>query len=167
MAKRRRRRKQVKLKIRSETVQSIVALFLIAVGLLIVVSFSGQGQLLTRINAYLSMRLGASLLLLPFVFLSAGIVLFSTKWAWSKPHVFLGTLLIFLGTIGFFQTGTIGADTYRNVSILVAPAGAYILFLVLLISGLLIMTQFSIAEVVELTLGIGSKKILLIKTPKK
>lgn len=161
MAKKRRsRHKTIKLKLRAATVQSVVAVILMAVGMLMIVSFSGQGAWLQRIHGALTEKLGASLLLLPFVFISGGIILLRTKWAWSKPHVFLGTLLLFAGSVGFFQTGEIGISTHRNVSSLIAPAGAYIFFLVMLVAGLLIMTQFSMGEVLELTLGLrrGKKK---------
>jgi DNA segregation ATPase FtsK/SpoIIIE, S-DNA-T family len=158
MAKRRRKKKPVKLKIRTETLQSIVAILLMALGLLIIVSFSGQGELLASINLVLSEKFGASLLLLPFVFLSAGLVLFQTKWAWSKPNVLLGTMMLMIGAMGLFKTGQIGNQFFENMSQLIAKPGAFIFFGAILISGALVMTQFSIAEVLELGMNVGKKK---------
>lgn len=163
MAKRRRKRKPVKLKIRTETLQSVVAILLSAIGLLIIVSFSGQGELLIKINNFLSIKFGASLLLLPFVFLSAGLVLFQTKWAWSKPHVLLGTLMMLIGSMGLFKTGQIGTQFFTNIGQLVSGSGSYIMFGALMISGALVMTQFSMVEVIELGLGLGKKRPKLSK----
>jgi len=165
MANKRRRRKHkpVKLKIRTETLQSVVAIVLSAIGLLIIVSFSGQGELLVQVNNFLSVKFGASLLLLPFVFLSAGLVLFQTKWAWSKPHVLLGTLMMLIGSMGLFRTGQIGTQFFSNIGQLVSGSGSYILFGALMISGALVMTQFSIAEVIDLSLGISKKRLKLGK----
>ncbi len=146
---RRRKKKPLKLKVRTETLHSVVAVVLISLGLLVIVSLTGQGTMLTAINNYLTIELGASLLFLPFVFISAGMVMFRTKWMWSKPHVLLGTLLILLGWLGFFQTGKVGLDTFTNLSNLISPVGAYIVFFTITLIGILIISQTSIDEVVD------------------
>lgn len=149
MAKRRKRKKPLKLKIRPETLHSIVASIFVLLGILIIVSFSGQGELLTKINKFLSLKLGLSMLFLPFVAISAGMVLFRSKWAWSKPNVLLGTLLLMLGTLGFLQTGSVGLETFNNLSRLVTSAGAYAVFGTIFFIGALIITQLSIDELFE------------------
>jgi DNA segregation ATPase FtsK/SpoIIIE, S-DNA-T family len=146
---RRRKNSPLKLKLRPETVHSSIAVVLIALGLLVIVSFSGQGKLLTLLNEFLAVKIGASVLILPFILIAAGLTLFRTKWAWSKPNVLLGTLLIFLGSLGAFKTGEIGANIFKNLSPLITTAGAYIVFGGLLIIGALVVTQFSMAEVLE------------------
>lgn len=145
-----RRRKPLKIKIRPETLHSVVALILFALGILVIVSFTGQGEVLLLVNRYLAQKLGIALLFLPFVFISAGLVMMRTKWAWSKPHVLLGTLLLMGGTLGIAKTGSIGQQTFTNLALLVSSAGAMALFVTCFLIGLLILTQFSIAEVLEL-----------------
>jgi len=146
---RRRKKKPLKLKVRMETMHSVMAVVLIAFGLLVIVSITGQGTLLANINGYLTAQLGASLLFLPFVFISAGMVMFRTKWMWSKPHVLLGTILIMIGWLGFFRTGRIGDDTFTNLTNLISSTGAYIVFFTTTMIGVLIISQTSIDEVVE------------------
>ncbi len=147
---RKRKRKPLKLKIRTETIHSVVAVILVSLGLLVIISLTGQGALLAAINNYLSIKFGSSLLFLPFVFISSGMVMFQTKWMWSKPHVLLGTLLIMLGWIGFFKTGDIGVETFSNLSKLISSVGSYIVFCSLAVIGSLIITQLSIHEIAEL-----------------
>lgn len=146
---RRKKFKPLKLDIRPETAMSIAAVVLILLGLLVLVSFTGQGQFLRFINDLLTRKLGASALFLPFLGIAAGLVLFRTKWAWSKPHTLLGGLLTFLAFLGVFKTGEIGHQTFANVAQLLSTPGTYILFLAIGISGCLVMTQLSWSEVVE------------------
>lgn len=147
---RKRKRSPLKLKIRTETIHSIIAVILVAIGFLVIISLTGQGKLLTVINNYLSAKFGSSMLFLPFVFISSGMVMFRTKWMWSKPHVLLGTMLIMLGWLGFLRTGEIGANTFVNLSTLISPMGAYVVFFSLAVIGILIISQLSIHEVADL-----------------
>lgn len=155
---RKKKFKPLKLNLRQETVHSVVAVILISLGLLVIVSLSGQGAILAGINNFLTVKLGASLFFLPFVFISSGMVMFRTKWMWSKPHVLLGTVLLMFGFMGFFKTGDMGFNTFANVARLVTPAGAYVAFLSLLSIGVLIITQSSIHEIVELINKLKPKK---------
>ena len=59
---RRRKRRTPKLDIKPETIHSIVAVVLIAMGILVIVSFSGQGELLRWINDKLAVLLGIAML---------------------------------------------------------------------------------------------------------
>lgn len=147
---RKKKFKPLKLNIRTETLHSVVAVILISLGLLVIVSLSGQGKILAAINAFLTFKLGASLLFLPFVFISSGMVMFRTKWLWSKPHVLLGTVLLMLGFLGVFRTGEVGENTFANTAQLISPAGSYVIFFSILCIGALIITQLSIHEIVEL-----------------
>ena len=151
MAKRKRKkRKAIRLKMRTDTTYSIVAVILILLGILVVVSFSGQGELLSWLNNILSVKLGLSMLFLPFVFISAGLVMLRSKHAWSKPTILLGTILLMLGVMGLSKSGEIGANIFSNFAELITPAGTYFFFAAFTISGFLIMSQSSLAELIDL-----------------
>ncbi|HCC84189.1 MAG TPA: DNA translocase FtsK [Candidatus Pacebacteria bacterium] len=128
-------------------------------------SFTGQGQVLKVINGFLIQKIGLAALFLPFLSMASGLVLFRTKWAWSKPHVLLGGVLLFLSLLGLFQTGEIGVQTFYNLAQLLSIPGTYGLFAAIGVSGGLILTQLSWKEVVETTenwrrnnLNLGTKK---------
>ncbi|MBP9819621.1 DNA translocase FtsK [Candidatus Woesebacteria bacterium] len=146
---RRKKRLPLKLTVLPETLQSIVAVLFIVAGLLVIISFSGQGDILQRVNSALIVRLGLSLLILPFTLIAAGLMLFRAQWAWSKPHVLLGTVLIFFGVLAGGRTGSVGEQTFRNAATLLTPYGSYLVFWAIALSGFLIMTQLSIAEILE------------------
>jgi len=147
--KKRKSKKPVVLKIKKETTNTISGVVLIILGLLVAVSFTGQGVLLSQINQFLIDYLGLSILFLPFVFISSGLVMFQSKWKWSKPHVLLGVILIMVGSIGILKTGDIGQNTFFNLAQLLSPSGAYVVFFGILLIGLLIMLQLSFAEILD------------------
>jgi S-DNA-T family DNA segregation ATPase FtsK/SpoIIIE len=151
---RKKKGKPLKLHIRTETMLSLAAVVLIILGVLVMVSFSGQGVVLATINQYLTQELGISMLFLPFVFISAGMVLFQTEWAWTKPHVLLGTILVMTGILGMFKSGEIGLRTFTNLAQLISPYGAMTVFLGFLIAGVFIMLQLSIAEILQFFAGL-------------
>jgi len=161
--KKRKKRKAIRLKMRTDTTYSIVAMVLILLGLLVVVSFSGQGKLLSWFNDILSVKLGLSMLFLPFVFISAGLVMLRSKHAWSKPTILLGTILLMIGVMGVSKSGEIGANIFANFAELITPTGTYFFFAAFAISGFLIMSQSSLAELIELI----SKPLLRDKDKKK
>lgn len=138
------------LSIRTETIHSIVAVLFILLGLLVIVSFTGQGKLLAQLNQFLVFYVGLSVLLLPFIFIAAGLVMFRTKWTWSQPHVLLGSVLVMFGAMGLLHTGEIGIRTHENMSNLLTPVGSAVLFASILFSGGLIISQLSIGEILEL-----------------
>lgn len=147
--KRRRRKNDLKLKIKPATLYSVVAVVLITLGLLIMLSFSGQGVLLQQLNNYLILKFGFALLILPFVFISAGLVMLQTKWAVSKPPVLLGAIILFFATAGLFRQGEVGEQTFSNISKLITPIGGIFLFLAAFVVAFLIMLQLSIPELLE------------------
>lgn len=146
---RRKKHLPLKLHVKPETLYSLVAILLIACGILVIVSFSGQGMILSMLNSWLIQYFGLATLFLPFIFVSSGLVMFQTKWAWSKPHVLLGALLITFGVMGLLQSGEIGQHTFENLSKLVTPAGSVVIFISILIGGLLILSQLSFVEIFE------------------
>lgn len=147
---RRKKRKLPRLKLRQETIYSIVAILLIAIGILVMLSFTGQGKVLLLVNKYLIDKVGLGTLFLPFVFISSGLIMFQTKWAWSKPHVLLGTLFLMGGVVGFTKSGSIGLQTFNRLALLITVGGSYLLFLTFIVAGALIISQFSVGELLEL-----------------
>lgn len=157
--KRRKKKSDLVLKIKPETSHTLSGLVLILLGLLVAISFTGQGAWLTMINGFLIERLGLSMLFLPLVFISSGLVMFKSKWRWSKPHVLLGVVLMMLGTMGVLKTGQIGENTFQNLSKLLSATGSYLVFSGVLLSGILIMLQLSFDEIVEAIAKMKEKRI--------
>jgi S-DNA-T family DNA segregation ATPase FtsK/SpoIIIE len=146
-SKKRKKRQAIRLKMRTDTSYSVVAVLLILLGLLVVISFTGQGQLLVFINDFLSLKFGLSMFFLPFVFISAGLVMLRSKHAWSKPTILLGTILSMLGTMGLTKSGQIGFNVFHNFARLLTESGSYAFFLAVVLIGVLILSQSSLLEI--------------------
>lgn len=146
MGRKRGRRRALKLKLKRETIMSLVSFAFIGFGILIAVSFAGQGAWLKSTHAYISSNFGAATLILPFLFISAGLMLTQLKWFIAKPNVFLGAVLIFLGLLGLLKTGSTGHMIFANLSALISPIGSTIMLFIVLLSGIIVMTESSLAE---------------------
>lgn len=161
MAKKRKRKTKknaIKLKVKADTASSIVAILLFMMAVLVIISFTGQGAVLQAVNSYLQMKIGLGVLFLPFVFVSSGLVMLQTKFAWSKPNVLLGTILMMLGTVGLIKAGEIGEKSFSNLAQLVSVPGAIVFFSTILVIGILILTQLSIKEVFALLARLKPEK---------
>lgn len=147
MARRGRKKSPFKLKLRLETVYSLGSLIFFAVAGLIIVSFSGQGQSLQAVNDVLRSQFGSASLLLPFVFISAGMVLTGAKWSFAKPQVLLGSFLFFLSYMAIFTTGEAGQALFTNFADLIHPLGTRLVFTLVGIAGFMIFSDTSIREI--------------------
>ncbi len=145
---RRKKNKPIKLKIEANTLHSILAVFFMLLGLLIAVSFTGQGEILQQLYSFLSLKLGLGMLFLPLIFISWGLVMLQAKWKWSEPNMLLGLLIFAMAFSIAFQTGEIGEQTYANIARLLNPIGTYITAIGLMIVAVLIAFQASLTELV-------------------
>lgn len=145
----RRRRRNLKLKVKHDTMVSVLAMAFILSGVLMLLSFTNRGVWLQTIHSWLQVWFGMALLLLPFVLIAAGLVLFGTKWRWSQPHTLLGGVIIFIGGMGLLRSGEIGQAIFGNVTHLISLPGSIFFFTMVVISGILILTELSVREIAE------------------
>jgi len=157
---RRRKKKQLKIKIKSETIQSVVAIISFALSVLVILSFTGNGAFLGAVNNYLVAKIGLGTLFLPFVLLSSGFVFLHVDWEWAKPNVLLGTLLLMIGTVGLTQSGELGAAVFANLSYLISSPGTVVVFTTLITIGVFIVAQLSITELIEVIQKLMEKRRL-------
>lgn len=134
------------MNIKKETLHSLASLTLIFIGLLIIISFAGQGAWLQQIRAKLTEMFGLATLVVPYLFISAGLMLTKLNWRFTKPNVFLGAVLLFLSLLGLAKTGATGGEMFQNVAVLIQPIGAYLLFFGVGLAGILIITESSLDD---------------------
>lgn len=142
-----RRSKPFALSLKKETVNSILAVIIIGIGGLISVSFSRQGVVLDKIYTLGSQLLGWPFILLPFIFVSGGLLLTKVKWGIASPHVFLGSLITLLSLTGFTRAGSVGTQLFLSVASLITSAGAILFYILGLIIGLLILFETSLEDI--------------------
>jgi len=155
---RRKKRKPLRMKMRADTSYSIIAVLLIMFGVLVLLSFTGQGQWLVVLNDFLAIKLGISMIFMPFVFIAAGLVMIRSKHAWSKPTILLGVILMMLGAMGVLRSGEIGVNIFENLSRLIGVGGSYVTFISITLIGFLILSQSSLTDLFKLLAKITARQ---------
>jgi len=147
MGRRGRKRSPFKIKLRAETVYSLGSLIFFAVACLLMISFSGQGESLQAINEVLRESFGFASLVLPFLFISGGMVLTGAKWSFAKPQVLLGSFLFFLSVMTLGKSGGVGLAMFSNFADLIEPLGVNITFVLIGMAGFMILSDTSLKEI--------------------
>lgn len=151
MAKRGRkkgiRKEPFKLKLKKETVYSISSTILLVIGSLIIVSFAQQGSLLIFINKILLKFCGWATIFLPFLFISAGLMLTKLSWKITKPNILLGGILIFISSAGLSKAGLIGKQIWLSLSSLITSFGSFLILLGSSFIGFIVLFETSLEDV--------------------
>jgi len=142
-----RRRAPFKVKLHKDTLYSVVSVLLLTAAGLIIISFSGQGTFLVVVNSLLSRSFGAATLLIPFLLISAGLMLTQLKWRVARPNVFLGAVLLFIAVLGLGRTGVVGQEIFANLEALVRPIGSWLLLLGTGFIGFMVLTETPLDEI--------------------
>ncbi len=141
-----RRKSPYKLKLKRDTLLSLASLFLWSIAGLIIVSFSGQGTILQKIQIQLQHTFGFATLLIPFLFISGGLMISQVNFKFARPNAFIGGIILFIGILGLFHGGTSGSQIYGNLAVMIHPIGATLLLFAIALAGFLIMNETAIAE---------------------
>lgn len=145
-----RRSKPYKLNLKKDTMNSILAIALMGIGGLIAISFSQQGDLLTKVNVIGQQFFGWPLLFLPFIFIVGGLIITHTKIAIASTHVLLGSVVTMISLSGLFGTGSLGLGIRDSIVSLISMPGAILFYLVGTVIGLFILFETSIEDVLVL-----------------
>lgn len=147
MARRRgRRKKPFKIKLRKEILYSIISISFGLMALIILLSLTRQGLFLATVYAALSAAFGWTILIVPFLLLSIALMMTQLKWAITSPNIFIGGLLIFLGSLALTQSGQLGAQLFSSIEISITGFGASATFFALIAIGLMVLTNTPLDE---------------------
>ncbi len=153
MSRRGRRKNPFKLKIKKEIVYSIVAVLFLLLAAIIMLSLTRSGVVLENIYVVLFRSFGWTVLILPFLFISIGMMMMSVKWAIASPSLLLGGTLLFLGSLGLTQAGELGTVISDSLAALFTYTGAGIINFAIILIGIMIVTNTPLEEFV---IGIGA-----------
>lgn len=92
--------------------------------------------------------------LLPFLFISAGLILTRLRWRLAKPNVFVGAVLFFFSSVGLSKAGIIGFQIWAGLASLISGLGAAIILLGSLFVGFVVLFETSLEEILLLTTGL-------------
>ena len=146
---RRRRRKSANQAVNHFVWFSVLAIFFLVLSTLVLDSFFRQGDFLIWLNNFFDLNFGYGALVVPFVFLQISLVLFRSTWIWSQPTMLLGGVFFFIGLSCLTGGGQVGGATFNLFADLITPAGSILFFTALIISGLLILAQISLRDILN------------------
>lgn len=167
---RKRRHSPIKLKLREDLVYTIAGVIFFILSGLVMLSFRGQGYVYAVLNMLLRKWFGSTALLLPFLLFTAGLMLTRIRWSFGKAHVFLGGVILFVGSLMLFSTGTFGLLLFETLAKVITAPGAGMVSLGIIVTGILVMTDTSlgellhfIASIFELVPAVPGKPVLPTK----
>lgn len=146
-SRRGRRRKPFKLQFRRETLYTFSSVFLFVLAGIIILSFSRQGIFLARVFDFLSQLIGWGIIFVPFLLLSAGLMLSRLTWTITKPNVFLGAAVLLFSFISITHAGQVGSLVWARFSFLLTNLGAFLVFFGLTVIGFVITFNTSLEEI--------------------
>ena len=154
MAKRKKKRKKrikdkrsFQVKLKPATVFSIVQITFFTFAGLVIVSFSRQGIVLVRLNDFLVSLFSWTAILLPFVFLSFGLLVSKIKTPLGQPNVLVGSMLLFISIVTLTSAGSIGKQAWEGISALITKAGAFIVLVGTSTIGLIVLFNTSVDQI--------------------
>lgn len=143
-----RRKKPFKLKLKKATLYTFSSVALFAIAGLIILSFARQGLVLKKLNFLLSHYLGWGIIFLPFLFISAGLMLSRLRWSITRPNVFVGTLVLLISLVGLNKAGIVGLEIWQSLTALITNLGAFLFLAGFAFIGFVITFNTSLEEII-------------------
>ncbi len=159
---RRYRKQKFKFKLKKNTVYSIFSFSLILVGLLLLLSFSKNGDSFIEINNILDKYFGFLSILFPVGLILFGFFFLKLKIFLSKPNVSIGFTLFSVSLIGLAKSGIVGIYMFGFLADVLTSIGAYLVYFAGVIIGLIVFFDTSADEIVSLILEIKKTVFRLI-----
>ncbi|MEK7160795.1 MAG: hypothetical protein AAB724_02085, partial [Patescibacteria group bacterium] len=150
MRRRSYKRNPFKVKIKKETIYSIVALGLMAGAGAIVLSFFPQGKFLTKLSEILDNKFGVWRGMLILILLFSGLTLTGVRWKWLKINIILGLFIFWIGILGIGQSGEAGSLLWITVENYISALGALAAFFLLLVLGTCLTFNISLGELLDM-----------------
>ena len=133
--------------INPKVIRSIAALFFYVFALLVILSWFAQGLLLESIDRIFNTIFGLEKFLVPVLAFFAGNMLFRPKSKLSKPTLFLGGIILVLSSASILKMGSIGSEFWLGLSALISGLGAFAVFFVGIIIGLMVFFELSLNDI--------------------
>ncbi len=149
MAKRRHyRRRKIKFKLKKETIYTIFSFGLFALGFLLLLSFSKNGESFLLVNNLLEQRFGWAEIFVPFVLIFFGFLFLRLRFYLSRPNVAIGFLLFFISIVSLTRSGSLGLKFFNFFSEIFTDLGSFIVFFVGTLVGVIVFFDTSVDEII-------------------
>ena len=151
MAKRGRKKKHVfpVLRLKPETVKTILFIFLIVLCIITIISFTQSGPLLTPINLTLTKWFGLTSVFIPLLLLLSSLLFAKINIPLKEPNVFFGSLIMFISLLGLLNQGSVGIFLSDKLSSLWGDLPRFFIFFFSCIAGFVILFDTNIGQIVK------------------
>jgi len=140
------------IKLKKQTVYTIGAIWLWLFAAIVTLSFFGESVLLNRIREELFYQFGWGMFLLPPFLVSLSFLFFKVKSSLGKPNVPMGFAVSFTAIIVLTRAGLVGETLFAFLESAIAVEGAIIASLLTLLTGLILLFNATLEQVVNLLL---------------
>ena len=154
---RRRRKKGFRLQIKETTFYTFSSVCFFAAAGLIMFSFSRRGVILSKLFNLLNNNFGWTVVFIPFLFISAGLMMLRMKWRISHPNVLVGGLIFFYALASITQAGRIGTETWQNLTFMISGPGTFLVLLAFAFIGFVIAFNTSLEEMILYLIGVKQR----------
>ncbi len=141
------------LKLKKQTIYTVAAIWFWLFAGIICLSFFGEGQMLSTLRNALNSHFGWIMYPLPIFLISASTLFFKVKSDLGNQNIPLGLGILLFGLMGLTQAGDIGMTLSTTVSDAIAPEGAILLFLGVLLIGFIVIFNTSLDRFMNFLLG--------------
>ncbi len=141
------------VKLKKQTVFTVAAIWLWLFALLIFLSFFGQGDMLTVLRDSLSSHIGWVMYPLPIFLISLSTLFFKVKSDLGNQNIPMGMGILIIGLLGLTQSGDLGEMLGKTTAVAIAPEGAILLFLGVLLIGVIVLFNTSLDHFMNFLLG--------------
>ena len=145
------RKSKLKLKLKKDTVYSIFAFGFIVLGLILLLSFSRNGNSFIFMNDLLIRYFGDVAFFFPFVLIFFGFLFFKLKMFLSGLNVSLGFLLFFLSTDALISGGSVGQGLFSVLSDVLGDLATKLVYFAGILVGLIVFFNTSVDQIFEFT----------------
>ena len=132
------------VKLKKQTVFTVAAIWLWLFALLIFLSFFGQGDMLTVLRDSLSSHVGWIMYPLPIFLISLSTLFFKVKSDLGNQNIPMGMGILIIGLMGLTQSGDLGSMLGKTTAEAIAPEGAILLFLGVMLIGVIVLFNTSL-----------------------
>ncbi len=139
-----KKRSPFHFKLKTQTVYTVGAIWLWLFAAVITLSFFGEGVVLVTLRDALIVHVGWIMYLLPPFLVSASFLFFKVKSDIGRPNVPFGVGLMLVSLATLTQAGDVGAILWSLLSRTIAPEGAVIVSLGLLMMSLIVLFNASL-----------------------
>jgi DNA segregation ATPase FtsK/SpoIIIE, S-DNA-T family len=148
MPKRKHYHKRTKLKLKKGTVYSIFGFGFIVFGLILLLSFTKNGDSFIFINNLLERYFGSTAFFFPFVLIFFGFLSLRLRMFLSGLNVSVGFLLFFLSLDAIIKGGAVGKELFRILSDILTDVGANLIYITGVLVGLIVFFNTSVDQIV-------------------